>query len=307
MQKARAGEQRAAARSKAKQTTKTAVAKLRAEHVSRMKESRTRVVEKARVAAEAAAAAETAKLRARVAAARKRARAKESAAKRVPKLLSRAKQAEAKVWELQAELDEMEADESGAELDEEAEPQTLEGSRRDARGRFKADDWRLRPMEWAQLSRRVPPGMVGGNVRDVLRVFAPEVQYAEPTEREMRARRVELTIAGECMANYRVGKAKRIISFGFDESTKFGQGLLSTNTQIEPHDAPGTSVDVVQRGCTLTAGGSAEAIAKSIDTNIFSYGRLQLTGWKATHTRKFGAASWAEEGAPEPESLGMHR
>ena len=49
-------------------------------------------------------------------------------------------------------------------------------------------------------------------------------------------------------AALRVALCTRIISFGFDESTKFGLSLLSTNTQIEPHDAPGTSVDVLMRG-----------------------------------------------------------
>ena len=59
----------------------------------------------------------------------------------------------------------------------------------------------LRPIEWAQLGRRVPSGAIGANIRDVLRVHAPEVEYAEPAERQLRARRIELTIAGECSAN----------------------------------------------------------------------------------------------------------
>eukprot|EP00966_Prymnesium_polylepis_P330697 7386316-Prymnesium_polylepis.1 len=57
----------------------------------------------------------------------------------------------------------------------------------------------------------------------------------------------------------------------------------------------------------LTAGGSAEAIAKSIDTNIFSYGRLQLEGLKKVCDAKFGEGTWVAEGGPEPDSLGMHR
>ena len=75
-----------------------------------------------------------------------------------------------------------------------------------------------------------------------------------PCEREMQKKRGELTVAGEAIAAFRVALCRRIISFGWDESTKFGMGLLSTNTQIEPHDAPGTSVDLVQRGGALTAG-----------------------------------------------------
>ena len=123
----------------------------------------------------------------------------------------------------------------------------------------------------------------------------------------MRAQRIELTVAGECIANFRVAKAKRIISCGSDESTKFGDSLLSTNTQIVPHDAPGTSVDVLQRSCTLTNGGNAEAIAKSIDEKLMQHGKLQLQGWKEVHERIHGVGSWAAAAAPDPDSLGMHR
>ena len=248
-----------------------------------------------------------AKLKVAVSKARARAREVEGAAKASVKRLRRAQTAETKAKELQAELDGL-MEEAETE-DEAGSSSTDEPSRgrRNARGQFEAGDWRLRPIEWAQLARRVPTGAVGANVRDVLRVHAPDVEYAEPCEREMRKRRIELTIAGECMANFRVGLALRIISFGSDESTKFGLGLLSTNTQIEPHDAPGTSVDVVQRGATLTAGGTAEAIAKSIDTKLMSHGRQLISGWRDQHESMFGKGSWAAAGGPDSENLGMHR
>jgi hypothetical protein len=186
----------------------------------------------------------------------------EDDAKQSRKRLKRAQAAETEVKELRLERDEAreaaEAQTEAAETStEDEQARTSAGSRRDANGRFKADDWRLRPIEWAQMARRTPCGAIGANIRDVLRVHAPEVEYSEPTERTLRGRRIELTIAGECIANFRVGKSLRIISFGSDESTKYGLGLLSTNTQIEPHDAPGTSVDVLQRGATLTSGGSS--------------------------------------------------
>ena len=235
--------------------------------------------------------------------ARARARAVEGSAKLSAKRLRRAKNAESVVSDLRKQLDdvmeEMETEDEGSG--------SSDTGRRDARGRFEAGDWRLRPIEWGQLSRRVPPAAVGANVRDVLRVHAPDVEYAEPTERQIRMRRMELTVAGECIANFRVAKSLRIISFGSDESTKFGLGLLSTNTQIEPHDAPGTSVDVVQRGAALTAGASAEAVAASIDKNIFARGRRQLIEWKSRHESMFGTGSWAAAGGPDPESIGMHR
>ena len=90
-----------------------------------------------------------------------------------------------------------------------------------------------------------------------------------------------------------------------DESTKFGLGLLSSNTQIETHD--GKTVDVVMRGATLTAGGTAEAIAWSIDKNIFSHARRLLEGWRSEHESKHGAGSWAAAGGPAPGSIGLNR
>ena len=86
--------------------------------------------------------------------------------------------------------------------------------------------------------------------------MAPDVVYHEPAARQMRARRMELTIAGECINYVRVAKAKRVVSFGIDESSKFGLGVVSTNTQIEEHGAAaGETVDVVMRGAVLSAGG----------------------------------------------------
>jgi hypothetical protein len=81
-------------------------------------------------------------------------------------------------------------------------------------------------------------------------------QSYDPTERQLKLMRTELAIAGEAMAAFRFGKARRIISFGFDESTKFGKGILSTNTQLELDD--GKRVDVVLRGASLVAGGKSE-------------------------------------------------
>jgi hypothetical protein len=117
--------------------------------------------------------------------------------------------------------------------------------------------------------------------------------------------RRELTVASEAIAAFRVGLSKRIVSFGWDESTKFGLGLLSSNTQIETQD--GKFVDVVMRGASLTAGGTAEAVAWSIDKKILAHARRLLLEWKAAHEDKYGVGSWAAAGGPAPESIGMHR
>jgi len=180
-------------------------------------------------------------------------------------------------------------------------------ARRDDRGRYEALPWQARPLVWAQLARRTPPSAINANISDALSVFAPDSMVPLPCEREVKKMRGELTIAGEALAAFRVARCPRIISFGFDESTKFGIGLLSTNTQIEPHDAPGTSIDVVMRGVTVSSSGKAAHLAAAIEKDIFSHGRTLLTGWSAQHEKMFGGGSWAAAGGPAPDSIGLHR
>ena len=141
----------------------------------------------------------------------------------------------------------------------------------------------------------------------MLTVYAKEKVTPLACERQMRKLRGEVTIAGEMIAALRVALCTRIISFGFDESTKFGLNLLSTNTQLEPHDAPGTSVDVVMRGVTLTAGGTAEAISKDIEEKLFVHARRLLNLWKDEHESMHGKGAWEKAGMPSADNIGLHR
>jgi hypothetical protein len=197
---------------------------------------------------------EVTKLKESVARARALKRAAVSGAGQAHKRLKRAQLAEGLLKRAREQLEEAEAEqpELNSDSDEGESPRKL--GRREANGRFATAPWQVTPLIWAQLGRRVSPSAVNANITDVLSAFAPGEQVPLPCEREMKKKRGELTVAGEAIAAFRVAKCKRIISFGWDESTKFGLGLLSTNTQIEPHDAPGTSVDLVQRGGALTAG-----------------------------------------------------
>jgi hypothetical protein len=241
--------------------------------------------------------------------ARARAREKEGLAAQSQKRLKRAKLAETQLRALQTELDAMaesESDSSDDESEEEEAIATVQRSRRDERGRFGAADWRLRPLQWAQLARRTPPTAINANISEVLRVYAPNAVAPQPCERQLQKMRGEVTIAGECIAAFRVAACVRILSFGWDESTKWGLGLLSSNMQIVEHGAP-TAVNLVPRGATLTAGGTAKQIAKEIDEKIFLHLRKLLVGWKRCHEAKFGEGSWAAAGGPDPECIGMHR
>ena len=241
--------------------------------------------------------------------ARQRARDKEDGAKLSAKRLKRAQQAERELkaqkrkrqGELVPGLDS--GSEAASELDEEDAPPKR--ARRGADGKFAAAPWEISPIIWAQLERRTAPSAINANITDVLAAFAPDKLVALPCEREIKKKRTELTVAGEAMAAFRVAKCRRVISFGFDESTKFGLGCLSTNMQIVLMD--GSLVDVVLRGATLTAGGTAVKIAASIETKLFVHGRALLTGWRAVHEELHGQGSWASADGADPQSIGLHR
>ena len=251
---------------------------------------------------EEAAEADKAKRAKEVSAARARARAVESSAKLSAKRLRRLKKAEAELSELRQELDAV-----AEESEESEEEQEHKSARRGNNGRFQAEPWQQRVLKYAQIGRGVAPSTISANITEVLTIYAAEAVVPQPCVRQMKKLRTEVAIAGEMIAALRVALAIRIISFGFDESTKWGLGLLSTNTQIEPHDAPGTSVDVVMRGATLTAGGTAEHISKEIEVKLFQHARRLLTLWKEEHEGKYGEGSWEKAEMPSPDNIGLHR
>ena len=238
--------------------------------------------------------------------ARERARAKESDAALSNRRLQRLKALQVQVRDLKDQLEEIHDLDSASDDEECDSPKTVKASRRDAQGRFEEEPWQRRALTYGQLARRVSPAAINANISDAWAAAAPsDPPPPMPCERELQRRRGEVTVAGECMAAFRVALSKRIISFGFDESTKFGLGLLSTNTQIETPE--GQIVDVVLRGATLTAGATAEKISKEIETKLFAHGRKLLEGWKAEHERRFGAGSWAAAGGPDSSQIGLHR
>ena len=262
------------------------------------------------------------KLKAQVARSRKRARTVEGAAQLSGKRLRRAQQAETKLKELKQQLDEVEELQADMDRTDEADEtdEAVAGkegrgkglkrtaARRDARGRLMPMSMRLRVLIWSQLARRVVPSAVARNIHEVVAAYAAEgCDEPMPTERQIGKMRGELAIAGEAIAALRIARAIRIISFGLDESTKYGLGLLSTNVQIEPDDAPGTSADVVPRGACLIAGGKAQQVASAVESKIFSHARWLLIRWREVHEKRFGKDSWVRDGGPDPERIGLHR
>ena len=239
--------------------------------------------------------------------ARARARKVETEAKSSRSRLKRLHEVKAEVDKLRTQLDEAKEAEEALESPETDDEPGAKKGRRDERGRFEAEPWQLRVLKWAQLGRGVSPSSINANITEVMLVYASNEVAPQPCPRQMRKLRGEVTIAGEMIAALRVALSIRIISFGFDESTKFGLGLLSSNTQIEPNDAPGTSVDVVMRGATLTAGGTAEKLSKEIEVKLFAHARRLLTIWKEEHEKMHGVGSWAKADMPAPDNVGLHR
>ena len=220
---------------------------------------------------------------------------------------------ERKVQKLEKQIEEMEAedesedsdDESDGEADGDGPPSTVPFDllpRRDEAGRFQAESPEVRATRWAQLARGVAPSTVSHNIQDVLSLISPGHELPAPTEITNRTLRTEVTIAGEAMAAWKFASAVRILSFGWDESTKFGNGVFSCNAQVKYAD--GTVEDICLRGLSvLPEGGKSAAVLAHIETRIFAHSRRLLTTWMEGYEKANGAGSWAAAGAPHPRLL----
>eukprot|EP00965_Chrysotila_dentata_P131948 4362254-Pleurochrysis_carterae.AAC.1 len=83
--------------------------------------------------------------------------------------------------------------------------------------------------------------------------------------------RSEMAILGEMLAARRVAELRRVIFFGFDETTKFQVGTLSTNVLGEQAD--GRVVNIVLHGAFVIAGGTADHVVAAVENKLFSRGR----------------------------------
>ena len=178
--------------------------------------------------------------------------------------------------------------------------------RRDERGRWQAEADEVHSMRMAQCARGVAPSTIAANIQDVLAMIAPELEIAATCERQSRMLRGETTLAGEGMAAWKFATSKRIVWFGWDESTKFGDAVFSCHFVIEHYD--GTREDICLRGLTiLPDGGTSAAVLEHIEKRILSYSRRILTLWMEAHEKLHGAGSWAAAGGPSPDNIGLHR
>ena len=227
----------------------------------------------------------------------------------------RARKAEARAAKAQRKLQRLE---ERAEREAEAEAEMCDADdeddptrrlpfellpRRDELGRWQAEAPEIRVLKWAQEARGVAPSTVSANIADVLALIAPHLDIPMSCERQNRIIRGEVTLGGEAMAAFKFAAAMRIMSFGWDESTKFGDAVFGCHFRITNKD--GSIEDICLRGLSiLPAGGTSAAILEHIEKRILGYSRRLLEKWQEKHEQKHGKGSWAAAGMPSPENIG---
>ncbi|EOD24721.1 hypothetical protein EMIHUDRAFT_206823 [Emiliania huxleyi CCMP1516] len=226
-----------------------------------------------------------------VATARKRARAVEGDAAKLPGLQLQVKELKARVEELRVE------EESKSEDDE---PSPRPGCspivgllpRRDEHGRWQAESAELRGLRHAQLARGVASSTVSANIQDVLDVLCPGHGVPAACARQSKLMRGEVTIAGEAMAAFKFAASRRVISFGWDESTKFGNSVFSCDFQLEHFD--GTIEDVCLRGLSiLPHGGTSDTVLMTDTCNGARCTRRMVAAAAMVAVEaKVGKAAW---------------
>ena len=218
-----------------------------------------------------------------------------------------------KLQRVERELEKMETEEETeeeTEVEEDEEmtpcklPFELVPRRNEDTGRFQAEADEVRALRWAQLARGVAQSTVAHNLADIFSLLGEDLPAVDPsTSKRMRT---EVTLAGEAMAAWKFAACKRVLAFGWDESTKFGDGVFSCNAQVEHYD--GTIEDICLRGLSiLPSGGTSKALLEHIEQRIFAYSRKLLTRWMWDYEEEHGAGSWARAGGPDPENIGLHR
>eukprot|EP00966_Prymnesium_polylepis_P131101 3032029-Prymnesium_polylepis.1 len=166
------------------------------------------------------------------AARKKREKAERRRAMESAKRLERAQEAENEVKKLEAEIETLHEKLQGLAAEQDAESDDDEPYREEVgrdHGKFGKFDWTTRRLFHRWLARRTPPARAGRNFADAAKHFSPHQKVRVPSLRWIRALRTETTILGEGCAALQLLCAKRVISFGFDESTKRGDGVTSTN------------------------------------------------------------------------------
>lgn len=97
-----------------------------------------------------------------------------------------------------------------------------------------------------------------------------------PTLPAIRGMRQEATLLGEGVSCLRFSRAKRILSFGFDEMTKLIDGLAASNNLLQIKTELEAISDELMRRTLLIAGGTADQVSHDNEIKPFSRGRRIL-------------------------------
>ena len=241
--------------------------------------------------------------------ARARARAAERERDAVVRKVARL---ENKIERMETESDDADDESDGADDESDASDPTRQLPfellpRRDEHGRWQAESPDVHSVRLAQIARGVAPSTVAMNIADVLAIVAPGVDVPGTCKRQSQQLRTEVTVCSQAMAAFKFASAIRILSFGWDESTKFGDGVFSCNAQVQYAD--GTIENICLRGLSiLPEGGTSAAVLAHIERRIFAHSRRLLCEWKTEYEKvSGGAGSWAAAGYPSPDNIGLHR
>jgi hypothetical protein len=144
---------------------------------------------------------------------------------------------------------------------------------------------------------------LGRNICGVVRATAPWLKPVPPSRRFLSDTRFELRAIEECLSAWEVADAYSVRMLGSDESTKFGNAAITSNVLVQA--TPGAECKVViLRGVYCSAGGTAEAVAKAIESKCFARLRDHLRGVKAMFEHMFPGEQWT---GPDAERVSLGR
>ena len=171
------------------------------------------------------------------------------------------------------------------------------------RGGSKQFDFYYRKAIYGLHSMGVPKSAVGPAVVSIVKLTAPWLDPVPPSLRTLSDTRFELRTVVECLGGRDAAAAYRLRMLGNDESSKYRNPAITSNIIVEPEQGAELKV-VMLRGVYLSAGGTAEAVTKAIDTKCFGRLRGHLRGWRQKFELMYPEETWT---GPDPARLSLAR
>mmetsp|Transcript_84439 Transcript_84439/g.168619 ORF Transcript_84439/g.168619 Transcript_84439/m.168619 type:complete len:247 (-) Transcript_84439:353-1093(-) len=149
----------------------------------------------------------------------------------------------------------------------------------------------------------VPCSAIGMAIVAVVTRTAPWLKPTAPTVETVRSCRFELRYVEEASSARRVAGAYKVRGIGFDETTKLGEGALTSNVTIEPTEGAPLE-DVIMRAAYCPLGGTSEKVVSSINLKCFARLRDMLRRWECKFYEMYPEDTWT---GPDPSRLGLHQ